>query len=64
MFSEKHFLIVFSGNTAVAIKNCMLKKSRKFMKHSGLFLNMANCCLLVCFFEEFMVLWLGLLCVW
>ena len=41
--SENTMFIVFSANTAVATKSCMLK-NRQFMKNSGLFLNMAKRC--------------------
>ena len=38
----KTLFVVFSANTAIAEKRCMLEK-QKFMKNSGLFLNMARC---------------------
>ena len=49
--SWKHyFYSVFSKTQFYKNKNCMLKKNRKFMKNSGLFLNMAKWCFLgVCF---------------
>ena len=56
-FSENTIFIVFSANTAFQKQNCMLKKNRKFMKNSGLFLSMAKWCFWVCFFEVLMLLW-------
>ena len=35
--SENTIFIVLSANTAVPIKSCILEKSRKFMRNSGLF---------------------------
>ena len=54
MFSWKHyFYSVFSKTQLFKNKNCMLKKNRKFMKNSGLFLNMAKWCFLGLFFWGF-----------
>ena len=48
--SWKHyFYSVFSKSQLFKNKSCMLKKNRKFMKNSGLFLNMAKWCFWVCF---------------
>ena len=51
-FPENTIFIVFSAKHSLSkTKNCMLK-NRKFMKNSGLFLNMAKWYFLgVCFFE-------------
>ena len=64
MFSWKHYFYnVFSKTQFFKNKNCMLKKNRKFMKNSGLFLNMAKWCFLgVCFFEVLILKGLFLVC--
>ena len=49
-FPENTIFIVFSAKHSFKNKNCMLTKNRKFMKNSGLFLNMAKWCFFwVCF---------------
>ena len=54
VFWKHYFYSVFSKTQFFKNKNCMLKKNRKFMKNSGLFLNMAEWCFLgVCFFWGF-----------
>ena len=45
-FAENTIVIVFSENTAFQKQNMYVKQNRKFMKNSGLFLNMAKWCFL------------------
>ena len=45
-FSENTIFIVFSANTAFQKQKLYVDKNRKFMKNSGLFLNMAKWCFL------------------
>ena len=56
VFWKHYFYSVFSKTQLFKNKNCMLKK-QKFMKNSGLFLNMAKWCFLGLFFEVLMLLW-------
>ena len=49
-FSENTSFTVFSANTAFQKQKRYVEKNRKFMKNSGLFLNMAKWCFWVCFF--------------
>ena len=51
------FYSVSSKTQLFQNKNCMLKKNRKFMKNSGLFLNMAKWCFGGLFFQALMLLW-------
>ena len=55
-FTENTIFIVFSKTQLFKSKNGMLK-NRKFVKNSGLFLNMAKWCFLGLFFEVLMLLW-------
>ena len=48
-FSENTIFIVFSENTAFQKQKWYVEKNKKFMKNSGLFLNMAKWCFWVCF---------------
>ena len=57
-FWKHYFYSVFSKTQLFKNKNCMLKKTRKFMKNCGLFLNMAKWCFLgLFFFEVLRLLW-------
>ena len=58
---ENTILIVFQQNTAVAVKKLYVE-NRKFMKTTGLFLNMAKRCFLVCFLGVLMFLWFVFVC--
>ena len=61
--SWKHyFYIVFSKTQLFKNKNCMLNKNRKFMKNSGLLLNMAKWSFLGWFFEVLIFKGLFLVC--
>ena len=62
--SWKHyFYSAFSKTQFFKNKNCKLTKNRKFMKNSGLFLNMAKWCFVwVCFFEVSIFKGLFLVC--
>ena len=51
-FLKTLFLLCFQRSTAVAIQTLYVKKNRKLMKNSGLFLNMAKGCFFVCFFFQ------------
>ena len=53
--SENTIFIVFSANTAIAKKEAVCWKNRKFLKNSGLFLNMAKRCFCL-FFSGFNVI--------
>ena len=64
MFSENTIFIVFQQNTAVAMQKLYVEKNRKFMKNSGLFLDMAKRCFLFVFFSGFNVIVVCFLCVW
>ena len=55
-FLKTLFYSVFSKTQLFKSKNYMLK-NRKFMKNSGLFLNMATWCFLGLLFEVLMLLW-------
>ena len=55
-FPENTIFIVFSATQLFKNKNCMLKKNRKSMKNSGLFLSMANGVFWVWFFFEVLIL--------
>ena len=43
-FPENTIFIVFSANTAFQKQKLYVEKNRKFMKNSGLFLNMEKWC--------------------
>ena len=61
-FSENTIFIVFSAKHSFSKAKMVLKKNKKFMKNSGLFLNMAKWCFLGLFFEVLMLLWFVLVC--
>ena len=52
-FPENTIFIVFQQNTAFQKQKLYVEKNRKFMKNSGLFLNMANGVFWVWFFLRF-----------
>ena len=56
-FSENTIFIVFSANPAFQKQKLYDEKNRKFVKNSGLFLNMAKRCFGGLFFEVLMLLW-------
>ena len=57
-FSERTNFIVFSAKHSFSKAKMVCWKNRKFMKNSGLFLNMAKWCFLgLFFFEALMLLW-------
>ena len=65
VFLKTLFYSVFSKTQFFKNKNCMLKKNRKFMKNSGLFLNMAKWCFGgFVFCKVLMFKGLFLVCVW
>ena len=61
--SEKTIFIVFQQSTAVAIKNCMLRKSKNIWKTVGVFEH-GKMVFFGLFFEVVMVLWFVFWCVW
>ena len=61
-FPENTIFIVFSAKHSFSKKNCMLKKNRKFMKNSGLFLNIAKWCFVGLFLEVLILKGLFLVC--
>ena len=52
-FSENTIFIVFSAKHSFSKQKLYVEKNRKFMKNSGLFLNMAKWCFLGLFFLRF-----------
>ena len=56
VFTENTIFIVFSANTAFQKQKWYVEKNRKFMKNSGLFLNMAKWCFFGFVFCEVLVL--------
>ena len=61
----KHFLYSVSAKHSFSkTKTVCWKKNRKFMKNSGLFLNMAKWCFLGLFFSGFHVIVVCFWCVW
>ena len=62
-FPENTIFIVLSANTVFQKQKLYVKKNRKFMKNSGLFLNKAKWCFFgVCFFEVLILKGLFLVC--
>ena len=63
--SESTIFIVFSAKHSNCNKKLYVEKDRKYMKNSGLFLNMAKWCFFGLLFEILMVLWFVFVClVW
>ena len=61
-FPENTIFIVFSANTAFQKQKLYVEKKRKFMKNSGLFLNIAKWCFVGLFFRGFILKGLFLVC--
>ena len=62
VFLKTLFLLCFQQNTAFQKQKLYVEKNRKFMKNSGLFLNMAKWCFLGLFFEVLILKCLFLVC--
>ena len=63
-FSESTIFIVFQPKTAFQKQKLYVEKTRKFMKNSGLFLNMAKWCFWGSFFWGFNAIVVCFWCVW
>ena len=61
-FSENTIFIMFSAKHSFSKTKIVWWKNRKFMKNSGLFLNMENCVFGFLFFEALYLLWFVFVC--